>query len=164
MLLVNFAVQGNGEESEGGSQISENPTWEVLQTVASHSQLRSGTASKGEERLTTSCGWEGRAETPELFCRSQVVPGSALFKPALTNCWSSWLWVQWLRLLSAWKEVLCQAVLEANRAVLVHSCLWANRILESAWLYWELALPYLNCNAAHNLLMSTQKCTVLWLK
>lgn len=36
MLLVNFAIQGNREESERGSQLNENPAEEVLQIVASH--------------------------------------------------------------------------------------------------------------------------------
>lgn len=35
--------------------------------------------------LVTSRAGGGRAETPELFCRSQTVPGSALFKPALMS-------------------------------------------------------------------------------
>lgn len=138
MPLVNFAIQGNGEESEGGSQMSETPG---LQIMAPHNQVRTSPASKEDKHLMASWGGGGRAGTPELFCRSQVV----LAVPGLSQHWhiplDFWLWTQGLCLLPAWTEVSCQAVLEAKRAVLVLCEL--NRILESAWLHWELTLPVL---------------------
>lgn len=84
MLLVDFAIQGNGEKSEGGSQMSENPAWEVLQIVAPHDQLRSSTASKEEKHLPVSWGGGGRAGTWAVL-QGPGCPGSAWFKPALTN-------------------------------------------------------------------------------
>lgn len=51
MPLVNFAIQGNGEESEGGSQMSETPG---LQIMAPHNHVRTSPASKEDKHLMAS--------------------------------------------------------------------------------------------------------------
>lgn len=158
MLLVNFAIQGNGEERE--VKIQHEKYYRLwLHTISL------GPVLHLRKKNVSQCHVVEKAEQRHRSCSAEA----RLFLAVLCLsrhwlCWSSWLWVQWLRLLSAWKEVLCQAVLEANRAVLVHSCLWANRILESAWLYWELTFPGLNWNTSHNVLVSMQKRTVLLLE
>ena len=139
MLLVNFAVQSNREESVGGIANKWKPH------MISHNQVRSSTASEEKKKKSHSVMRlrRQRAETPELFCRSRIVPGSGLLKPALTL-------LILLALGSVAQAVVCMKrglmpSSPGSRVVLVHSCLWANKNLESAWLCWELALPGLNC-------------------
>lgn len=140
MLLVSFAVPGNGEESEGGSQSSENPMWQI---VAPHNQLRSS-CIQGRQTSPGVMRWRRQSRDTRAILQEPGCPGTAWFKPALTN--STGLWAQWLWLLPAWTEGLCQAVLEVDRAVLVLCEL--NRVLESSWLYGEFTLPGLNCETA----------------
>lgn len=99
-------------------------------------------ASKEDKHLLVSWGGGGRAGTPELFCRSQVV--RAL--PGLNQPWQ--IPLHFLAVGSLALAVACmdRGVLEANRALCVLCEL--SRVLESSWLHGEFTLPGLNCETA----------------
>lgn len=82
MPLVNFAIQGNGEESEGGSQMSENPG---LQIMAPHNRVRTSPASKEDKYLNGVMRWRRQSRDTRAVLQEPGCPGSAWFKPALTH-------------------------------------------------------------------------------
>lgn len=67
-----------------GEGVKGDPRWVNKPSVLwFHSQLRCRAASREDKHLRVSWGGGGRAGTPELFCRSQVV----LAVPGLNQHW-----------------------------------------------------------------------------